>query len=63
MHLAMAAACAQLGQRDQAERALRELLKVRPSLASTLRSDLEKWWGPEYVERLIDGLRKAGLDI
>ena len=26
-------------------------------------SDLEKWWEPEYVERLIDGLRKAGLEL
>jgi TolB-like protein len=63
MHVATAAACGQLGQRDAAEKALRELLKVRPNLAATLRSDLAKWWEPEYVERLIDGLRKAGLDV
>jgi hypothetical protein len=24
---------------------------------------MEKWWQPEYVESLIDGLRKAGLKI
>jgi len=63
MHVATAAVCGQLGQRDHAERALRELLKVRPNLASTLRSDFEKWWEPEYVERLIEGLGKAGLEI
>ena len=62
-HVATAAACGQLGQRDAAGKALRELLKLRPHFATTARSDFEKWWGPEYVERLIDGLRKAGLEI
>ncbi len=62
-HVATAAACGQLGQRDAAGKALRELLKLRPDFAATVRSDLEKWWEPEYVERLIDGLRKAGLEI
>ena len=47
MHVATAAACGQLGQRDAAEKALRELLKVRPNLAATLRSDLDKWWEPD----------------
>ena len=36
---------------------------MRPDFAATVRSDFEKWWAPEYVERLIDGLRKAGLDV
>ena len=62
-HVATAAACGQLGQRDAAGKALRELLKLRPHFATTARSNLEKWWGPEYVDRLIDGLRKAGLEI
>ena len=63
VHVATAAACGQLGQRDAAGKALRELLKLRPDFATTVRSDIEKWWEPEYVERLIDGLRKAGLDV
>ncbi len=62
-HVATAAACGQLGQRDAAGKALRELLKLRPNFATTARSDFEKWWEPDYVERLIDGLRKAGLEI
>ena len=62
-HVAMAAACGQLGQRDTAEKALRELLKLRPNFAATARSDFERWWEPEYVERLLDGLRKAGLGV
>ena len=37
--------------------------EVRPNFAATVRKDVEKWWDPEYGERLIDGLRKAGLEI
>ena len=59
----MAAAYGQLGERDAAGKALRDLLKLRPDFAATVRKDIEKWWEPEYVERLIDGLRKAGLDV
>ena len=51
------------GERDAASKALRDLLKLRPDFAATVRKDIEKWWEPEYVERLIDGWRKAGLPI
>ena len=61
MHAAMAACYGQLGERDAADKALQDLLRVRPNLAATVRKDIEKWWEPEYVERLIDGWRKAGL--
>jgi serine/threonine protein kinase len=30
---------------------------------ASVRKDMENWWKPEYVEHLIDGLRKAGLKI
>ncbi len=60
---AMAAAYGQLGERDLAGKALRDLLKLRPDFAATIRKDCEKWWEPEYGEHLIDGLRKAGLEI
>ena len=62
-HAAMAAACGQLGERDAGSKALRDLLKLRPDFAATLRQDVEKWWEPEYVERLFDGWRKAGVEI
>jgi TolB-like protein/Tfp pilus assembly protein PilF len=62
-HAATAVACGQLGQRDAAARAVRDLLKVRPDFAARVRKDIEKWWEPEYVERMIDGWRKAGLDV
>jgi tetratricopeptide (TPR) repeat protein len=62
-HAAIAAACGQLGERDAASKAVRELLKLRPDFAAAARADIEKWWAPEYVERFLDGLRKAGLDV
>ena len=39
------------------------MLKFRPGFAATFRDDVEKWWQPEYVEALIAGWRKAGLEI
>ncbi len=46
-----------------AAKALRDLLKLRPDFAATVRKDIEKWWEPEPMERLIEGWRKAGLEI
>ena len=63
MHAAMAAAYGQLGERDAAAKAIRDLLKLRPDFAANVRAEFEKWWEPAYVESFLDGLRKAGLDI
>ncbi len=63
MHAALAAAYGQLGERDAAAKAVQDLLRLRPDFAATARRDIEKWWEPEYVERMIDGWRKAGLEI
>jgi len=63
MHVMMAAAYGQLGERDAAAKAVRDLLKVRPDFIATVRKDVEKWWEPEYVERVFDGLRKAGMEF
>ena len=43
--------------------ALQQLLRIKPDIARTVRDDLRKWFvDEELVERLIDGLRKTGLD-
>jgi len=62
-HAHMAAVCGQLGERDAAAKAVWDLLKLRPDFASTVRKDMEKWWDPEFAERMIEGWRKAGLNI
>jgi tetratricopeptide (TPR) repeat protein len=60
-NFALAVAYGQLGERDSAGRALQDLLALRPDFGSEARRELAKWWDPELVELLIDGLRKAGL--
>ncbi len=62
-HLALAAAYGQLGDREAARNAVRELLAIRPDFATAAGVELAKWWDPELVEHLIDGLRKAGLEV
>ena len=62
-HFALATAYGQLGEREAARKAVRELLAIRPDFAVVAREELGKWWDPELIEHLIDGLRKAGLEI
>ena len=65
-----------LGEREAARNALRELppslmtvgwvdkIVLRPDFATMARQEAAKlWWDSELVEHLIDGLRKARLDI
>jgi TolB-like protein/Tfp pilus assembly protein PilF len=59
----MVAVCGQLGESEAAGKALRDLLKLRPDFAASIRKESEKWWDPEYVERMMEGWRKAGLEI
>ena len=61
-HIVLAAAYGQLGQRDEAGNAVRELLKLMPEVALLARPGLEMLLEPELVEDMIDGLRKAGLE-
>jgi len=63
MHAGIATAAGQLGEHEAATKAVRDLLKLRPDCSTTIRNTLEKWFDPELCEHLIDGLRKAGLEI
>jgi TolB-like protein len=60
--VAIGAASAQLGELERAEKAVRKLLQLRPDFADTARTELGKWFAPELVDHLIEGLRKAGLE-
>ena len=53
----------QLGDKERARTALRDLLAARPEFARNLREELGKWWQPDMVEQMIGDLRKAGLEI
>lgn len=62
-HLTRAAAYGQLRMQEPARRALNEMLALRPDMATAAREELGKWWEPDLAEHIIDGLRKAGLEI
>jgi TolB-like protein/Flp pilus assembly protein TadD len=62
-HVNRAAVYGQLGEHEAARKALGELLALKPDFASTSRAELGKWLQPEFVEHVIEGLRKAGLEI
>ncbi len=62
-HLALATAYGQLGEREAAHNAVRDLLAIRPDFPVVAREELGKWWDPQLIEHLIEGLRKAGLEI
>jgi TolB-like protein/Flp pilus assembly protein TadD len=62
-HAMRAAALGQLGQREAGQQAVQELLAVRPDFATTVRRDYGKWWDAKMVDHLVEGLRKAGLEV
>ena len=61
--LLLAAANGQLGERQAASNAVRELLKIRPNFKDLPRDELKKWHDEELKEHLLEGLSKAGLEI
>jgi tetratricopeptide (TPR) repeat protein len=60
---ARAATLGKLGRKEEAQKAVQDLLALRPDFAAVARQEYAKWYDPEHVEQLIDGLRKAGLEI
>jgi serine/threonine protein kinase len=62
-HGAIVAACGQLGRLDEAQKAIKDLLKIKPDFPQTVRQEVGKWLVSAYVEHYVEGLRKAGLEI
>jgi serine/threonine protein kinase/tetratricopeptide (TPR) repeat protein len=63
-HVARAAVCAQLGRMDEAEAAVRELLRLVPDFAERAYELFDVWhYDSDLVEHQVDGLEKAGLTI
>jgi adenylate cyclase len=58
-----AAAFEQLGELEPAQKALKELLAIRPDFAKTAPREFGKWFDDELVEHYVEGLHKAGLEI
>jgi serine/threonine protein kinase/tetratricopeptide (TPR) repeat protein len=59
----LAAAHAQLGELEAARHAVRDLLAQKEDFAVSGRETIGKWLDPQLSADLIEGLRKAGLDI
>jgi adenylate cyclase len=62
-HAAIVAACGQLGRLDEAQKAIRDLLKIKPDFPRSVREEVGKWLVSSYVEHYVEGLRKAGMKI
>ncbi len=58
-----AAALGQLGRREEAQKVLRDLLVMRPDFVAGIRSEYAKWYDKKEIDSIIEGLRKAGLEI
>ncbi len=62
-HAVLTMCYAQLGEMDSAHKSLRAMLALKPDYGQVARQLHGKWIQPDLVERLMDGLRKAGLEI
>ena len=62
-HAVLAMCYAQLGRTEEARKALRDMLALKPNYAEVARELHGRWIDPDLVEQLMDGLRKAGLEI
>ena len=63
MQVGLAAGHGQLGEHTAAAAAVRALTEQVPDFAANARTILGTWLQPEFVERLIEGLRKAGMTV
>ena len=65
MHAKAATAYGHLGRTKESRAAVKKLLELYPGFGEKAREELESiyWPNPEYIDRYIEGLRKAGLDI
>ena len=53
----------QLGESEAGRKSVQELLLLQPDFTLKAHDELSKWFPPELVKSLLDGLRKAGLEI
>ncbi len=60
---ARAAALGQLGELEAANKAVKDLLDLKADFGAMAREEYGKWFDAELTERLVDGLRKAGLAV
>jgi adenylate cyclase len=60
----LAATYAQLGRKEEARSAVAKLLKLYPGFGANYRREARKYNATDaQMERFVEGLRKAGLDV
>jgi len=62
-HMFLAAVYGHLGDTAAAAKAVDAMARLRPDFAHSLRRDLDRWFEPDHVERLIAGIEKARLEL
>ena len=63
-YLVVASTCGHLGRKAEAAAAVRDLLAIDPEFAAHARYDIGTWhFASGLMEPLLEGLRKAGLEI
>lgn len=61
---ALAVVHAQLGDGRAAGEALQQLLVLKPDFAQSARAQFGRWFvSTHFVDHVVEGLRKAGLDV
>ena len=63
IQVGLAAAHGQLGEQAAASAAVRAITEQVPGFATNARTILGTWLQPDFVERIIEGLRKAGMTV
>ena len=61
-NLMLSVSYGQLGEKEKARIAVQNLQQQIPGFGTEARVELAKWWQPEFVEHLREGLSKAGLE-
>ena len=62
--LVIASVCGELGRKAEATAAVNELLAIDPEFAAHARRYIEPWhYGSGLMDSLMEGLRKAGLEV
>ena len=62
LQIVLAAAYGQLGEKEAAANAVQALNAQMPSFSANARDILGTWFLPDFVDQLIKGLQKAGLE-
>ena len=63
IQVGLAAAHGQLGEQAAASAAVRAITEQVPGFAANASTILGTWLQPDFVERTIEGLRKAGMTV